>query len=207
MSRFPFFKEIAEQRALIVGGGEVALRRARMLRDFGANVVCIAPEFCEGFSGLDIECIQRRLEVGDVCGWDIVIAATENRGLNASIVKLARAQGSEANTADDPELSTFLFPGIVRRGGITVAVSSNGSSPSATKYVRERIEESIPENFEDVLKSMELARAAVKEMITEQKTRALVLRKIFDLCLQAHVQPDDAAIKDMIRCIQRTELD
>ena len=207
MSRFPFFKEIGNRCALVIGGGRVALRRAAALSNFGARVTCIAEDFCEGFSAVNAECVQRSFEVSDVWGWDIVIAATSDRILNASIARLAKEQGSEVSVADDPELSTFLFPGIVRRGGMTVGISSDGASPSAVKYVREKIEAVIPDHFENVLLSMETARRIAKDTIPDQKKRAEVLRKMFDFCLSASHQPCEDAIKDMIRCIGCTDLD
>ena len=207
MSRFPFFKELKGTRALVVGGGEVALRRAAALLDCGAKVTCIAEVFCDGFSGLDAECFRRKFEVADAGDWDIVIAATDDKNLNASIARLAKEWGSEVNVADAPELSTFLFPGIVRRGGMTIGISSDGASPSAVKYVRERVEQAIPDHFESVLQSMETARKIVRNEIPQQKKRSEVLRKVFDSCLHAPQQPEKAEIEEMIRRIGCADLD
>lgn len=207
MSLFPFFKEIEGMRALIVGGGEVALRRADALLRSSARVTCIAPEFCEGMTELNAERIRRRIERQDLSGWDIVIAATDDRALNASVAEMAKSQGSEVSVADDPEAGTFLFPGVVRRGGMIIAISSGGASPSASKYVRERIESVIPENFESVLESMEIARRLAKTAVSDQKARADVLRKTFDWCLQSEAQPDEAELMSMIRHFGGAELD
>lgn len=207
MSRFPFFKEISGARALVVGGGSVALRRARVLADSGAKVTCIAPRFCEGFDELYAERIRRKIEVADVLDRDIVVVATDDHVLNAAIAVMAKSQGSEVSVADDPSASTFLFPATVRRGGMTIGVSSDGASPAATKYVRQQIEAAIPENFEAVLELMEAARSLTKSIISDPKRRSVILSRIFEECLKAEVQPDAEALEGMIRRFHGTELD
>ena len=194
-------------RALVVGGGEVALRRARTLHESGAEVVCVAPEFCEGFCELSVRRAVRGFEPDDVPDCGIVVAATDDRRVNAAVAELARRQGCEVCVSDDPDAGTFYFPSVIRRGGMTAAVSSGGLSPSAAKYVRNRIEEAIPEGFEDVLEAMERARAAAKEMIPEQKKRAEVLRRVFDECLNARIQPDGQRLEEMIRAFGCAEVD
>ena len=207
MSRFPFFREISGARVLVVGGGQTALRRAKVLAGFGAEVVCISPEFCEGFSETNVQCIRRRLEIEDVVDQDIVIAASDDHALNAAVVRFAKAQGSEVCAADNPAESTFWFPGVVCKGGMTVGISSDGASPSAVKYVREQVEAAIPENFEAVLESMETARRLAKEMIVQQSKRADILRRIFDHCIHAQLQPDEMALREMIQRLCSTDLD
>ena len=206
MSRFPFFKEIRGLRALIAGGGEVALRRARALADSGAEIVCVAPEFCAGFEALPAVLVRREFEESDLTGCGIVVAATDDRSVNSAVAAMAREQGCEVNVSDCADEGTFQFPAVVRRGGMTVAVSSGGASPAAAKYVRERIEEAIPDHFEAVLATLEMARTLAKAMIPQQKERAHVLRRIFDECLNAQAQPDEKALKDMIRRFCCTEV-
>ncbi len=178
MSRFPFFKEVSGVRALVVGGGSVALRRAKALAQSGAEVLCVAPDFCEGFEALN--CIVRGFRESDLEGVCIVVAATDDHALNSRIAALCRDRGIEVNAADNSEASTFSFPAIIRRGGMTAAVSSDGISPSASKYIRERIESVIPEDFDEVLSRMETARIRVKALENDPKRRSAVLRRIFD---------------------------
>jgi siroheme synthase-like protein len=178
MSRFPFFKEVSGVRALVVGGGSVALRRAKALAQSGAEVLCVAPDFCEGFEALN--CIMRGFRESDLEDVCVVVAATDDHALNSRIAALCRDSGIEVNAADNPEASTFSFPAIIRRGGMTAAVSSDGISPSASKYIRERIERVIPEDFDEVLSRMETARIRVKALENDPKRRSAVLRRIFD---------------------------
>lgn len=207
MARFPFFRDIAGERALVVGGGEVALRRARALADFGAEVLVVAPEFCSGVENSKIKCEQRVFAMTDLDGVSIVVAATDNGELNARIGRVCRNRGIEINISDDPSASTFHFPGLVRRGTLTVGISTDGASPVAAKFVRERIEEAIPDRFEKVLVCMEAAREVARSMIDEQKIRSKVLKMVFDCCMQSRMMPDEHELEDMIRRFQCTEMD
>lgn len=178
MSRFPFFKEVSGVKVLVVGGGSVALRRANALAQSGADVMCVAPDFCGGFEAL--HCRVRGFQESDLEDAAIVVAATDDHALNGRIAALCRRKGIEVNCADNPQASTFSFPAIIRRGGMTAAVSSDGVSPSASKYIRERIESAIPEDFEEILSKMETARIRVKELEADSEKRTAVLRRIFD---------------------------
>jgi len=207
MARFPFFREIAGARTLVVGGGEVALRRARALSEFGAEVLAVAPDFCAGFKDAGIKCVQRAFEMSDIDGAVIVVAATDNRGLNAGIGEECRRRGIEVNIADDSSACSFQFPGLVRRGALTVGISTNGASPAAAKFIRERIEEAIPEEFEKALVCMEMARELAGRLIGEPRVRAKVLRKMFVHCLEGGSYPEGQELEELIRHFQCAEMD
>lgn len=207
MSRFPFFKEIEGARILIVGGGSIAARRAQTLQQFNPILRAVAPEFCEAFEKLGIECICRRFEPKDLEGMYAVVAATNDREVNAKIAELGRVRGLEVNVSDDLDACTFLFPAVIRRGGMTVAMTSGGASPVATKYIRECIERVIPDNFEEVLARMEIARGFAKKYIPDSQTRAEALREAFNRCMTSAALPDSGALECMIRRYRCTEMD
>ncbi len=196
MSRFPLLKDLSGKRVLIVGGGEVALRRARILRDFGAEVRIVAPEFIEGFDGF--ECIRRKFDPGDVCMSSLVVAATDRSEINARIAEICLQQGIEVNVCDDPAAGSFQFPALVQKGGVTVGISTAGASPVAAKYIREQIEQAIPDNFEEILSCMSAAKAIAKAILPGQKDRAAALRRVFSYCLNAEKMPDEQALARMI---------
>lgn len=199
MARFPFFREVAGEQALVVGGGAVALRRARTLADFGADVLAVAPAFCEDFEKLSIRCERRAFEMSDLVKSSIVVAATDDRVLNAQIGNECRARGIEVNVADDPSACTFHFPGIVRRGALTVGISTGGASPAVSAFVREHIEETLPDRLEDILACMDKSRSLVRERIGDQKVRSKILKNVFEYCLTAESVPDERTLEDVIR--------
>lgn len=207
MARFPFFRDITGEKVLVVGGGEVALRRARALMEFGAEVVAVAPDFCSGFEKSKIRCEQRAFEMSDLIGAVIVVAATDNRELNARIGEECREGGIEVNISDDPSACTFQFPGLIRRGPLTVGISTDGASPVAAKYLRECIEDLVPDRFEEILACMETARELTRRKIAEQKNRSEVLKKVFYYCMQAEEMPDSQMLEDMILRFRCTEMD
>ena len=198
MSRFPMLKDITGVRALVVGGGPVALRRAEMLARFGARVCIVAPKIVDEPLNPAVAYVQKKFDADDLRDAQIVVAATDDRGLNAKIAQLCRAQKIEVNAADDSEVSTFHFPAIVQRGGMTVAVSAGDAGPLAAKYVRERIEAALPENFEGVLECMACARSLAKTLIPQQQERAQALREVFIHCLEGEFT-DETALADMFR--------
>ena len=207
MGFFPFFREIEGARILIVGGGHVAARRAKTLLGFNPVICAVAPSFCEEMEQLEIERIQRGFQPGDLNGMFAAVVATDDRQVNASVAALCREKGIEVNVADDLDAGTFLFPAVIRRSGMTVAITSGGASPVAAKFVRERLGEAIPENLEEVLARMEIARSAAKALLPDAPTRAAALRYVFDCCIHGEALPDDDEIQCMIRCFPCTEID
>ena len=143
-NRFPFFRAIEGWQALVVGGGGVALRKARVLVQFGARVRAVALEYAPGFSELAVERAVRAFCPSDLNGARICIAATDDRAVNVRIAQLCRARGIEVNVADDAALSTFCFPALLCRGALTAAVSTSGASPLAARWARDRIAEALP---------------------------------------------------------------
>ena len=133
---FPLFLELEGRPCLVVGGGPVALRKAKALEDCGARVTVVAPEVCgRGFADADVE------------GMTLVLAATNDRALNRRVADLCRARGIPVNAVDDPANCTFVFPAVLRKGPMTVAVSSGGACPVAAKMVRDKVGRLMADDF------------------------------------------------------------
>ena len=203
MSRFPMLKEIGGLRALVVGGGPVAVRRAKTLAQFGAQVRIVAPGLSEECDGARIEWIPRKVQPEDLDGVDILVAATDDAALNRRIADFCRSHGAEVNIADALDESSFHFPAILQREGMTIAVSTGEAGPLAAKYVRSRIEKALPEDFDSVLDCMTRARALAKTHISEQKVREQVLRDVFSRCIEGNI-PDAKVLERMIRLYSST---
>lgn len=206
-NRFPFFRAIEGWQALVVGGGGVALRKARVLVQFGARVRAVALEYAPGFSELAVERAVRAFCPSDLNGARICIAATDDRAVNARIAQLCRARGIEVNVADDAALSTFCFPALLCRGALTAAVSTSGASPLAARWARDRIAEALPDDFGEVLARMEAARRIAMRTLPDAGKRARALRTVFARCLEERPLPADGELEDMIRTFSCTDLD
>jgi uroporphyrin-III C-methyltransferase / precorrin-2 dehydrogenase / sirohydrochlorin ferrochelatase len=152
---FPIFFDLAAQRVLIVGGGEVALRKLTMLERTGADITLVAPRIHEQIlgraaRGSPLHLLQREFEPQDLDGARLVIIATSRRAVNRFIAKLADGHGIPANVVDDREASRFIVPAIIDRDPVTVAVSTAGTSPVLARRLREQLEAFIPRRFGDL---------------------------------------------------------
>jgi uroporphyrin-III C-methyltransferase / precorrin-2 dehydrogenase / sirohydrochlorin ferrochelatase len=144
----PIFLDVRQRRAVVVGGGEVAARKAELLLEAGATVLIVAPVLGTQLQAqLDARRIEHRAETftpATIEGAVVVIAATDHRTVNAAVAAAARARGIPVNAVDDLEHSDFIVPAIVDRSPVVVAVGTGGNSPVLARFVRERIEAVLP---------------------------------------------------------------
>lgn len=184
MPLFPIFIDLKGRRALIVGGGRVALRKAERLSPYGADIFAVAPEFIPGFAGIPgVTLLERRFEPGDIEGAALVIAATDDGELNAAVSELCRWENIPVNVVDDLEKCSFVFPALVQRGELSVGISTGGASPSAAQYVRRGVEQLVPEGFEGILDFLSAHRAEVKAALPPER-RAAAFAALFERCLE-----------------------
>ena len=187
---FPLFLELADKPCLVVGGGNVALRKARMLAECGAEVVMVAgrngrdarcPSVGASRNGQDARCpegsvcvVERDFEDGDAEGMTLVVAATDNPAVNRRVADLCKAKGIPVNVVDDPANCTFIFPAVFRKGPITAAVSSGGACPVAAKLVRDRIAGLVPDDFASAVEDLGARREDLKRTYPDPRERMRV---------------------------------
>ena len=180
MAYFPFFMDLAEKPGLIVGGGKVALRKIEKLLPFGPALTVIALEFCTEILEIPgLRLFRRAYAPGDEAGMAFVIAATDQRPLNAMISNRCKVNSIPVNVVDNAELCTFLFPALVQRGALTVGISTGGSSPTAAICLKEAVSGLLPEHFEDILDFLHQIRPSLQTRLPCEADRASVLRSLF----------------------------
>src|SRR2546428_682603 len=144
MGFYPVFLELAGRHVLVVGGGLVAERRVHGLLAADATVTVVSPALTPALaalaSGGRLRHHRRGFEPGDLDGVDLAFAATDRGEVNAALFVAACARGVWVNAADDPAHCTFILPAVVRRGGLSVAVSTGGTSPALARAIREELE-------------------------------------------------------------------
>lgn len=170
---FPVFVDLDAQPVLVVGGGEIAARKIRLLLKSGARPRVVARELNEELTALaaasQIEHRATQFEEAHLEGARLVIAATDDRALNRAVAQAAEARGLLCNVVDDPEASRWITPSIVERAPITVAISTGGSAPVLARRLRERIESLLPAAYGDVAAFMDRHRARVKSLPMEAR--------------------------------------
>lgn len=148
MGYFPFFVDIAGRNGLIVGGGRVALHKLEKLLPYGARLTVVAPEITESMAQCaqenDICVIKRAFAPEDLTGMRFVIAASDDRGVNAEVGELCGEKGILVNVVDDKEACSFLFPSLVKAGKLGIGISTEGASPEIAASVRSQIACMIP---------------------------------------------------------------
>jgi len=148
MSFLPITLHVADRDCLVVGGGEVAARKVAQLRRGGARARVVAPAICPELGKLVsakvIAHVPREFEDADLAGCVLVIAATDDRALNARVSRLAQSRQLPVNVVDDPALCSFIMPSVVDRSPVLIAVSTGGASPVLARLLRARLESLIP---------------------------------------------------------------
>ena len=148
-TQYPVNLELQGRPCLVVGGGEVALRKVEGLVAAGGTVTVVAPEVDERLRTLDgVTVEQREYRPGEVGGYRLAIAATDQPGVNAMVFADGEAAGVWVNGADDPTNCSFTLPAVVRRGPVMVTVSTSGRSPALARWLRQRLEDEIGPEFE-----------------------------------------------------------
>lgn len=149
------------RRVLVVGGGAVALEKVRGLLAARAEVTVVAPEVVDELASLPVAVERRRYERGDVEGFRLVVAATDDPAVNQAVHDDAEARGIWVNAADDPERCTYTLPARLERGRLLVTVSTSGRSPAFTAWLRDQLAEVIGPEHEQLLELLAEHRAAL----------------------------------------------
>ena len=135
--RFPLFVDLTGRKAVVVGGGTVGLRRAGVLRRFGAEVVVISPILTQGANG--VRHLARGYEPGDLDGAFLAVAATDDRAVNEAVGREARERGVLLNRADEPGDCDFFFPAVCEGGGMVAGLTGDGTDHRRTARTAQEI--------------------------------------------------------------------
>jgi len=151
MDYLPIFLNIKSKSCVVVGGGEIASRKAALLQDAGARIRIISPELGPTLSALrdsgEIEHEAREYSQGDLADAHLVIAATDNTQVNRQVSEEAQSRSIPVNVVDQPALCSFIMPAIIDRSPVIAAISTSGASPVLARLIRGRLESLIPAGY------------------------------------------------------------
>ncbi len=183
MDYFPAFLKLKGQPCLVVGGGEVAARKIELLKRSGAKITVLAPEISDSIlnmpDSINLEIQHAEFIEQDLNQYRLVISATNNEKINALVAECAHAQGVPINVVDHPELCSFIFPAIVDRSPVIIAISSGGSAPVLARLLRAKIETVIPPAYGQLAKLAANFRDKVKQRINISSQRRIFWENVF----------------------------
>jgi precorrin-2 dehydrogenase/sirohydrochlorin ferrochelatase len=152
---YPISLDVSGKRCVVVGGGEVALRKVNALLEHEAIVQVISPELCAELEDLYVSgrimAAKRPYAEGDLAGAFVAIAATDDADINRNVAAEAEKLRVLVNAVDTPSLSNFIVPSHLRRGDLSIAVSTGGASPALARRIRERLEGEFGKEYETLL--------------------------------------------------------
>ena len=175
MQFLPIFLNVHAQNCLVVGGGEVAYRKAVLLDRAGARLRVVAPKISAELEALVIggagELLIRAFKESDLDGVFLAVAATDDEEVNSDVSVAAKNRGLPVNVVDKPALCSFIVPSIVDRSPIVIAISSGGTSPILTRKLKEKIEVLVPAAYGRLALMLGAFRGRVKSVVTDFKKR------------------------------------
>jgi len=181
---FPVFFDLAGQKVLIVGGGEVALRKVSLLERTGALITLVAPEIApelmERAADGKLKFAVREFAPEDLDGARLVIVATSRRALNRWVAKLSESRNIPVNVVDDREASRFIVPAIIDRDPVLVAISTGGTSPVLARRLRERLEALIPKRIGELASWLRALRSAARQKLRDTDERRRFFEAVVD---------------------------
>lgn len=183
MDFLPLFHNLKGRTVLVVGGGEIALRKARLLAEAGAVLRVVSPEveaqLSELVTQVSGQMVIRGYVSSDLYGCVLAIAATDDEQLNARVSQDAKSLGMPVNVVDSPDLCTVIFPAIVDRSPLIIAVSSGGDAPVLARLTRARIETWVPAVYGQLAGLAKLFRKRVKAQLPNIQQRRVFWEEVF----------------------------
>ena len=183
MAYFPAFVKLERKKILIVGGGRVALEKLQHLLDFSMDIHIIAKDYSDDMFHLiqshSLSYQQKDYVVGDIKGFDIIIIAVDDISLQAQIYGESRPFRCLCNAVDSIDYCDFIFPSYIKKGDLTVAISTSGASPALAKQLRIYLQKLIPESITEFLNEMKglrktLPKGKKRMQLLEEKAKAYI---------------------------------
>ncbi|UCD83837.1 MAG: bifunctional precorrin-2 dehydrogenase/sirohydrochlorin ferrochelatase [Deltaproteobacteria bacterium] len=206
MRYYPINVNIKGKRCLIVGGGQVAERKAERLLKAGAKVVVISSRLTPKLKRLSgkglIENIARNYRKGDLKGAVLAFGATNAPGINRRILREAREEGVLLNAVDDPQNCDFTVPSMVSRGELLISISTGGKSPALSQKIRKELEDNYGQEYETLLSLL----SAVRERLVgkdnskqnKAKFKKLVDSNLLRLIRDGEIEQIDKLLRDVL---------
>ena len=178
MDLLPLFLNLSGRHVLLVGGGRVAEGKLRQLLAAGARVRVVAPIISSGIRAAGVECLERGFVPADLDGVWLAVAAA-NPDVNREVATTAETRRIFVNAVDDPPNATAFLSGVVRRDGVTIAISTSGDAPALTALLREGLDAVLPADLKAWLSTAREQRVIWRrEHVPIEDRKPLLLRAL-----------------------------
>jgi precorrin-2 dehydrogenase/sirohydrochlorin ferrochelatase len=182
MSKYPILLELESCKITIIGAGSVALRKAQALLDTGARLVIIAENFHPSFQTLEknpnIELIKSKYDKIYLTDAALVISATDNQKLNQRVYRDCRQSDIPCNTVDNPKLCDFYMPALIKKGNLTIAVSTQGDCPGYAGFLKRNMENFVTDRHGEFLEELRKYREKILEEIDNPAQRKAAIGEL-----------------------------
>jgi precorrin-2 dehydrogenase/sirohydrochlorin ferrochelatase len=179
---YPAFLDLVGKHVVIIGGGEVAERKAISLLECGAHIHIISPDLTPRLEDLvvagKIIGERRSYTYGDLRGYFLVIGATNDEEINHRVFAEAEERRILCNIVDAPHLCSFIAPSVISRGDLQIAISTNGKSPMLSRRIRERIEASFGEEYAEFVNLLGDLREEIQRRFPDEAKRREVIERL-----------------------------
>ncbi len=212
MKSFPIFINLIHKPVLVVGGGDVALRKIEMLLRADAKITVIASKLCKQLQDYQklkkIHVKIKTFEKNDLVRSVLIVAATDNKKINLLVSKTAQGLNIPVNVVDEPSLCTFTMGSIIDRSPLLIAISSEGNAPVLAKFIREKIEALIPHSFSKLASIMGSMRDTVKGRYESSQSKRIFWENFIDhpLVRQFLNQTKKLSDKQLMTLVKRNKL-
>lgn len=196
---YPIMMNLSGRRCLVVGGGAVAERKVKSLLQAGAHVTIVSAEFTELLMEMenyaDVVLYRQSFDSSimidgssDFVPYTLVVAATNDAKVNAHVHEVASRQGKPVNVVDQPQLSSFIVPSVVRRGKLVIAVSTGGASPSAARKIAQELDNAYGEEYETYLDFLSDLRLLIQSRVADKQARQHVFKEMLEWDVLAKIR-------------------
>ena len=184
MARYPIFLELEGRRAVVIGGGSVAVCKVQTLLSAGARIVVVAERIDDMMTalcaGTDVEIVKSQYSKNYLTSAILAIAATNINELNKKIYKDCQELDILCNVVDVPELCDFYVPAVVKRGNLQIAIGTDGSSPAYAGHIRKKLEKVFTERHGQFVAELEALRKRVIEELPTPADRKALFGELVD---------------------------
>ena len=198
---YPLFLDIAGRKCVVIGGGGVAERKVTMLLKFKASVTVIAPVVTNRLSLLDdsgaIHIHRRGYRKGDLDNAVIVFACTDDRETNGR-VKTDAAGRIPVNVVDKPRECDFIVPAIVKKGDVTIAISTSGLLPLASKKMRQTIEKTVMKDYAAYTRIIGSFRQHLMKTVADGSKRKAIMKAVGKMDMQEIIRAGKRGMKKIL---------